>query len=852
MSESPASALSHARAVEDTPLVTVVVPCRNEARSIGPCLRSVLAQDYPRASIEVLVVDGMSTDGTRATVAHIAAEDSRVRLLDNPPGTTPAALNTGIRAGRGRYIVRVDAHTTIEPDYVRVCVERLEATGADNVGGLMRATGEGYVGGAIALAHHSRFGLGGGRFHHATQEEEADTAYMGAFRRDVFDRVGLFNEELLRGQDIEMNYRIRQAGGKVLLTPALRSSYRNRATLHGLWRQYFNNGVWNVRLAQVTPGALSVRHWVPLAFVLALAGKLAIALTSVGPLPLIVLTGVYLLLAFAFSAQLSLRHGLRHMPILPAVFACLHVSYGLGYMAGIWRFVLPSGTAGARMSRRVWATTALVLAGAFILYVQTLAPTVTWGDPAKLTNLAYQLYLSPSPNYHSLHNIIGWLWGHIPFADYAYGQNLLNAVFASLAVAGLFLVAYRITWSLFAALVAASAVAVSHTFWWMATINESYAPLYLFMAVCLLCAVLWVQTRRERWLYLFGFTFMLSTGNNTLLLAFAPAFAAYLLLASARDVLHPRRLGLLAVSAVAGYLPTLYILYLRLQVQSPELLLSFMTSTSMFQYYYPSTMLSGILRYVAYILYQFPSPLLLLGAAGVVVTWRRNKRLFVLLAGIWLIDVVVISGYMRQRAPELLVPSYIVFALMGAVAVDAFLRSGAWRALERTLHGPAAARGALALACVVLPVAAYYATPPVLDRLGWEPLGIRSLPYRDNARYFYLPDKSGYDGARRFAEEVFNVAAPNAIVVVDFTPYEPLRYLQLVEKKRPDITLLVVGTLDEPPLDLRYVQENIVKRPIYVVAPDAYPEGFRMADLTRSYDLVPQGPVFRLTPRGGG
>ncbi|MEK7682372.1 MAG: DUF2723 domain-containing protein, partial [Chloroflexota bacterium] len=415
-----------------------------------------------------------------------------------------------------------------------------------------------------------------------------------------------------------------------------------------------------------------------------------------------------------------------------------------------------------------------------------------------------------------------------------------------------FLVAYRITWSLFAAFVAVSAVAVSHTFWWMATMNESYAPLYLFLAVCLLCAVLWAQTRRERWLYLFGFTFMLSTGNNTLLLAFAPAFAAYLLLASARDVLQPRRLMLLAVSAVAGYLPTLYILYLRLQVQSPELLLSFMTSTSMFQYYYPSTMLSGLLRYVAYLLYQFPSPLLLLGAAGIAVTWRRDKRLFVLLAGIFIIDVGLISGYMRQRAPELLVPSYIVFALMGAIALDAFVRGGAWRMLERKLHGPAAARGALALACVLLPVAAYYATPSVLSRLGWEPLGIRSLPYRDNARYFYLPDKRGYDGARRFAEDVFATVAPNAIIVVDFTPYEPLQYLQLVEKKRPDVTLLAVGTLDEPPLDLRFVQENIAKRPIYVVAPDAYPAGFRMEELTRAYDLVPQGLVFRLVPRGGG
>jgi len=195
------------------------------------------------------------------------------------------------------------------------------------------------------------------------------------------------------------------------------------------------------------------------------------------------------------------------------------------------------------------------------------------------------------------------------------------------------------------------------------------------------------------------------------------------------------------------------------------------------------------------------------------------------------------------------VPSYVVFALMGAVALDALLKGRAWRALEAPLRGPAMAHALLAVSCIALPVAAYYATPAVLPALRWEPLGIRALPYRDNARYFYLPDKSGYDGARRFAEEGFATVAPNAIVIADFTPLTPLVYLQMVEKKRPDVTLVAVGTIDEPPLNLQFLRQNIATRPVYLVAPDAYPAAFRMTELARGYDLVPQGVVVRLVPK---
>ena len=183
------------------PFVSIIIPMRNEGDHIRPCIEAVLAQDYPAAQTEIFVIDGRSTDNSRDVVAEYARQHPNLHLLDNPRQNTPAALNVGIRATQSRYIVRVDAHTVIAPDYVSQCVKLLESSGAANVGGRMQPVSQTYVGQAVALSTTSPFGIGNSKFHYDTREQLVDTVYMGAFRREIFEETGLFDEELIRNQD---------------------------------------------------------------------------------------------------------------------------------------------------------------------------------------------------------------------------------------------------------------------------------------------------------------------------------------------------------------------------------------------------------------------------------------------------------------------------------------------------------------------------------------------------------------------------------------------------------------------------------------------------------------------------
>lgn len=324
--------------------VTVILPIRNEEEYIRGCLQSIINQDYPPDKYEVLVVDGMSEDRTREIVGEFTAQYSNFKLLDNHKRIVPSALNIGIIHSRGDIIIRVDGHTFLEPDYIGQCVRYLsERKDVDNVGGLMGPVGEGFVGKAIALAHCSRFGLGGGKFHYDTREQYVDTVYMGAYRKELFSRVGFFNESLACGEEIEMNNRIRRNGGKVLLSPAIKSHYHNRTSLMALWKQFFRNALWNVKTFQESPGTLSLRHLIPPLFLSSLVCTGLVSLFSeVGICILLSLVISYATLSIAFSTGLALRNGYRFFIILPVVFMCLHVSYGIGYFAGILKFGKPS------------------------------------------------------------------------------------------------------------------------------------------------------------------------------------------------------------------------------------------------------------------------------------------------------------------------------------------------------------------------------------------------------------------------------------------------------------------------------------------------------------------------------
>lgn len=322
------------------PFVSVVIPCRNEARFLPRCLDSILSGDYPADRMEVLAVDGSSSDGTRECIRSYAQRDGRVRLVENPRGTTPAALNRGIDAAHGNVIARVDAHAAVAPDYFTKCVEHLSSSGADNVGGVMRtlAQDRGWFAGPIVAALSHPFGVGNSYFRVGSGEPRwVDTVFGGCWRRQVFERVGRFNPELLRSQDLEFSLRLKAAGGRTLLAPDVRSDYYARASLVSFCRHNFLNGEWAILpfvYSEVIP--VSLRHLIPLLFVLALGAGAALLPLSGWPLAAVLLP--YAASSLGASAHVALtRRRVWYLALMPAVFAALHLGYGLGSVSGLIR-----------------------------------------------------------------------------------------------------------------------------------------------------------------------------------------------------------------------------------------------------------------------------------------------------------------------------------------------------------------------------------------------------------------------------------------------------------------------------------------------------------------------------------
>jgi glycosyltransferase involved in cell wall biosynthesis len=325
------------------PRLSIILPIRNEAAFIERSLGAVLAQDYPPERLEILVVDGVSDDDTRDIVRQMQASQPNLRLLDNPQRVMPCGMNVGLRAATGDLIALVGGHTVIAPDYVRRCVETLEKTGADCVGGSIRTVATTPAAQAIALAMSSPFGVGDARFR-TTHDRGmwVDTVAFGVYQRSAFDQSGLFDEELVRNQDDEFNYRLRAAGGRIWLDPAIDSTYYARASLRSLWQQYFQYGFWKVRVFQKVPGSAQARHGVPPLFALAVFGGAVVALLLPALRP-VYLGGLllYALLNLGVSAAIAARAGWRHLLRLLLAFATLHLAYGLGFWAGVLRFGPP-------------------------------------------------------------------------------------------------------------------------------------------------------------------------------------------------------------------------------------------------------------------------------------------------------------------------------------------------------------------------------------------------------------------------------------------------------------------------------------------------------------------------------
>jgi GT2 family glycosyltransferase len=324
----------------NSPFITVVLPMHNEKACIGECLDSLTRQDYPADHFEVLVLDGRSDDGSRDIVLELARQHDFIRLLDNPRQITAAAMNIGVQNARGDVIIILSAHSFVASDFISQNVAYSSKTGAACVGGPIQSTSQSFLGKTISLAMSSPFGVGNALFRYSQKEQYVDTVAFGAYRRQVFDQIGLFDETLVYNEDDEFNYRLRKHGGEIFLTPAIKSVYHTRTSLGQLWKQYFRYGLGKVRVIQRHPEAAMIRHFVPFTLIstLLVSGLLGTLNPIFLRLFLSVLTS-YLGVSFLFSLRISAKNVWKHLPVLPAAFACLHFSYGLGFLAGLLRLV---------------------------------------------------------------------------------------------------------------------------------------------------------------------------------------------------------------------------------------------------------------------------------------------------------------------------------------------------------------------------------------------------------------------------------------------------------------------------------------------------------------------------------
>jgi succinoglycan biosynthesis protein ExoA len=310
------------------PDVAVVMPVRDEAADLRRAISAVRSQDYP-GTVQVCLAIAPSTDGTEAIAVGLATEHDDVLVVANPTGTAAAGLNAAIRATTGEVVVRVDGHAELSPGYIRRAVQTLRRTGAANVGGIQRTAGRTPFEHAVAEAMSSRFGTGDATFHYGGAEGPTDTVYLGVFDRAAIERVGLFEERLVRNQDYELNIRLRQAGGIVWFDPQLSATYRPRGSLRGLARQYFDYGRWKRTVVRRHPRSLRWRQAVPpvvtVAVVAGAVGGLAWRRAWLVP-------GAYGL-AVAIAAALTGATVDRRARLL-AIFPTMHLSWGAGFLLG--------------------------------------------------------------------------------------------------------------------------------------------------------------------------------------------------------------------------------------------------------------------------------------------------------------------------------------------------------------------------------------------------------------------------------------------------------------------------------------------------------------------------------------
>lgn len=326
------------------PIITVIVPCRNEDKFIGKCLKMISGQDY-RGDMEVLVVDGMSTDGTREIVKKYKIQNTRyeIRLLDNPKKFTPFALNIGIKESKGEIIIRMDAHAGYEKDYVSKCVKYLKKYNADNIGGTMKTlpADNSLTAKAIALCLSCFFGAASSFRLGLKEPKETDTVFGGCFNKEIFKKIGLFNENLVRSEDMEFNLRLKKTGGKIIFHPEIVSYYYPKSDLTDFFFHNIKDGIWAIYPLKFVRIPLKLRHYLPFFFVSFVFLFLVFGFFFFWARFLFNLVfSSYLFLNLFFSLKIALKEkDLRLFFVMPLAFGARHFGYGIGSLIGLMKLL---------------------------------------------------------------------------------------------------------------------------------------------------------------------------------------------------------------------------------------------------------------------------------------------------------------------------------------------------------------------------------------------------------------------------------------------------------------------------------------------------------------------------------
>jgi len=317
------------------PTVTIAMPAYNEEKYIEACIASVQAQDYPRDKIEILVADGRSTDQTREILARLSEADPRIKMIDNPARLQAAGLGVLVKQSTGDIIVRMDVHAEYAPDYVRKCVETLEKTGADNVGGAQRAKSKTFFQRALCAALESPLGVGGAKYRSEDAEGFVDTVFLGAFRRKVFETVGLWDPAAITNEDSELNQRILESGGQIYLSRDIVVHYFPRESIKTLAKQYYKYGRGRARTLLKLGKYPTLRPALP--FLMVCGGAAMLAIPPLWPLaPFAFAT--YALATGAEAVRVGGKLGARGIATVWAVFPTLHLSHGVGFAAGLLQY----------------------------------------------------------------------------------------------------------------------------------------------------------------------------------------------------------------------------------------------------------------------------------------------------------------------------------------------------------------------------------------------------------------------------------------------------------------------------------------------------------------------------------